>query len=115
MKLTASFATFTLLFTSVHAGTVRFGEFSKHISTDTFTQGFNEGTRIAEEMWANSGSDCANVFTFDRDVDRYINANFRSDGTVNTAVFNLGVEAGGDVATKRQEAACCSSHRRYCD
>ncbi|KAL7503939.1 hypothetical protein ACHAXN_001657 [Cyclotella atomus] len=81
----------------------------------TFNDGVPVGGEIAEDIWKDNGSDCGYVFSFQDDVDDYIDENFPDNGNWQDESYNRGVRAGADQVVQKYEKMCLENTSDECN
>jgi hypothetical protein len=76
-------------------------------SGSEFNDGVYHGAYEAEQIWEANGSSCTYIWSFDTQVEDYINQYYPTDtDNWRTNNFNSGMEAGAEQVINKYEAEC---------
>lgn len=82
----------------------------------TFNDGVIAGRKEAERIWRNNGSNCANIWGFDDQVQRSMNRNYanRSSDNWRQGAYKRGVREGADTVVAKYEKECLEDNSDEC-
>eukprot|EP00956_Cyclotella_meneghiniana_P011474 scaffold16121_cov68-Cyclotella_meneghiniana.AAC.2 len=77
------------------------GKPTNQSANDSYRAGFNQGKKVAEDIWADYGSDCAFIWSFEDAVDAKLD-----EECPNNSNFCRGARAGGQRIVNNYEKQC---------
>jgi len=80
----------------------------------SFNDGVKQGKKDAERQWRNSGSDCGNIFGFQKQVDRNVKKNYPQSSNWRTDSYNRGARSGADEVVTKYEKKCLEDNPDEC-
>jgi hypothetical protein len=84
-------------------------------SCGDFYSGLDHGVQVAEYMWSQGGSSCSNIWSFDDEVNDYLDKNYPTDtSNWRTNACNQGVEEGAQQVVEKYEYECLGESPDEC-
>jgi hypothetical protein len=80
----------------------------------SFNDGVKQGKKDAERQWRNSGSDCGNIFGFQKKVDRDVKKKYPQSSNWRTDSYNRGARSGADEVVTKYEKKCLEDNPDEC-